>query len=89
MKGLQIPHFIVRKKDLGGKFIYIANYNPLPETHVYEVRFDDGIVQEYSTNSITEKIYYEVDNSGTEYLLLEFVDNKFNGISAMGDDSLI
>jgi hypothetical protein len=49
-----------RKRDADGNPIGKLNYNPLLDTHLYEVEFPDGDIREYAANVIAESIYSQV-----------------------------
>jgi hypothetical protein len=68
---------ISRKRDSEGNPIGKGNSNPKVDTRLYQVMFPDGNVVEYSENVITECIYYQVDDEGRQYMLMdEIVDWK-------------
>jgi hypothetical protein len=57
----------------------LANPNPILDTRLYEVRFNDGSTQEYMANTIAENLYSQIDPEGNEYLLLdEVMDHRSN-----------
>jgi hypothetical protein len=61
----------------------VSNKNPILDTRIYEVTFPDGHSAEYSTNTIAEHLYSQVDSEGKQYMLLdEIVDWR------MTDDAL-
>jgi hypothetical protein len=43
----------------------------LLETRIYQVEFPDGHCEEYSTNTIAECLYSQVDSEGKQYLLID------------------
>ena len=45
-----MPHVIFRKKYVCVTPVLAEKYNPILDTRVYEILFDDGIVQEYIDN---------------------------------------
>ena len=54
--------------------------NPLLDTSVYEVEFEDGSVERYHANIIAEHIYSKVDQDGYGRTLLdEIIDHKVDG----------
>jgi hypothetical protein len=66
-----------RKRDSEGELIEKTHKNPLLDTSVYEVEFDNGDSEAYHANIIAESIYSQVDNDGyTTYLLKEIIDHK-------------
>lgn len=76
-----------RKRDTDGNPIGKANANPLLDTRIYEVQFDDGVVGEYAANLIAESLYAQVDEEGNEFLLMqEIVDHERLGDAIARDD---
>jgi hypothetical protein len=68
-----------RKRDADGDLIGNANSNPLQDTAVYEVQFDDGTVEQFSANIIAEPIYSKLDPDGNLVALLEeIMDHKWD-----------
>ena len=68
---------IGRAKDECGDLIGKHNQNPLLDTSVYEVKFDDGAVERYTANIIAENIYSQVDKDGvTVSHLHDTLDHK-------------
>lgn len=68
-----------RAVDAQGKPIGAYNANPILNTAVYEVQFDDGSVREYAANAIAEAIYSQCDAEGWRYTLLDsIIDHKSN-----------
>ena len=67
-----------RARDECGELIGRSNSNPLLDTSVYEVRFDDdGPVERYSANVIAENIYSQIDKDGTTVSYIEeIIDHK-------------
>jgi hypothetical protein len=47
---------VKHKQDEDGLFIGIANKNPILDTSLYEVEFDDGLVEAFTVNVIAENI---------------------------------
>ena len=68
---------IGRVKDENGVPVGKHDPNPLKNTAVYEVEFEDGQVKEYAANAIAEAIYSQCDAEGWRYTLLDsIVDYK-------------
>jgi len=67
-----------------------SNANPILDTSIYEVEFDDGSMEAYSANIIAEHIYSQVDGEGyTQYMLSEIVDHKKDNTAVTKEDGLI
>lgn len=60
-----------RKRDANGSLSGKANSNPLLDTHLYEVEFPDGDMQEHAANVIAESTCSQVDDKGRHHLPLE------------------
>ena len=70
---------IGRVKDEDGTMVGQYDPNPLKNTAVYEVEFEDGQVKEYAANAIAEAIYSQCDAEGWRYTLLDsIVDYKMD-----------
>jgi hypothetical protein len=59
-----------RKRDQDGQLIGRSNKNPVLDTSLYDVEFDDGRVGTYSANIIAENIFEQVDTEGKVHVLL-------------------
>lgn len=71
---------VARKRDVEGYPIGKSNSNPILDTRLYQVRFSDGNVAEYSANVISKCIYSQVDSEGRQYVLQdEILDYKRTG----------
>jgi hypothetical protein len=80
---------IKRKRDHNGNLIGKSNTNPLLDTSLFEVEFDDGYVEAYTANMIAEHMYEQVDSEGRIHRMMsEIVDHKRVGDAIHGDDSL-
>lgn len=66
---------IGRKRDHNGNALGIANANPILDTRVYEVQFQDGHTESYAVNTIVENMYAQVDPEGNQYILLDEIIN--------------
>jgi len=53
-----------RKRRLDGDLMGRSNANPILDTSIYEVEFDDGSTEAYTANIIAEHIYSQVDGEG-------------------------
>ena len=57
-EGVEYGKVIGRKRDQDGCPIGHSNANPLLNTRVYKVEFQDGYIQEYLANTIAENIWF-------------------------------
>lgn len=79
-----------RKRGPDGKFIGTWNSNPLLDTSVYLIEFDDGSIEEYMANQIAEEVFMSVDDEGfLTAELKEIVDHKKDGSAVYGDDAWV
>jgi hypothetical protein len=78
---------IARKKDRDGNPVGRSNANPILDSRVLEVQFNDGVVKEFAANVIAEHIYSQVDNEGRRHLILdEIIDHRKDGSAVAPDD---
>ena len=77
-----------RKRNQDGNPIGKANANPLLDTRVYDVEFDDGATQEYLANAIAESLYSQVDPEGNEFLLMDKIIDHIKDSSALHPDNM-
>jgi hypothetical protein len=77
---------IRRKRDNDGDLIGHSNKNPILDTSLYEVEFNDGRVGTYATNVIAENIYEQVDDEGVAYALFDEIVDHVKGADAMSAD---
>jgi hypothetical protein len=68
---------ICRKRNASGNLIGKSHSNPVLDTSVYEVMFDNGHVEAYNANLIAENVYARTNDEGhTIYLLDKIVDHR-------------
>jgi hypothetical protein len=80
-RGNSLAHGTVirRKRDACGDPIGNANANPIMDSRIYRVEFDDGDICELTPNVIAKSIYVSCDADGNKYILFNsFVDYKSN-----------
>ena len=81
---------ISRKRDADGKVIGKSNSNPILDTRIYQVKFPDGAVAEYSANIIAENILSQVDSDGyTHSFLSEILGHRSTSEAVTVEDGLI
>jgi hypothetical protein len=69
-----------RKRDFEGRLVGVASHNPILDSRVYQVEFEDGGVGEYAANLIAQNMYSQCDAEGNQFLLLEaIVDHRKDG----------
>ena len=81
---------IRRSTDAKGRVIGSYNDNPLLNTVVYDVQFDDGTIKEYAANVIAENIWMETDAEGYHSrAALKIVGHKSTGEAVKMSDKYI
>ena len=53
-----------RKRNEKGELIGKSNSNPTLDTRLYLIEFEDGSYGEYTTNTIMENLYSQIDEEG-------------------------
>lgn len=75
---------VARKRDAQGNVVGRASDNPILDSRLYLVEFDDGQQAELAANVIAQSIYAQCDPDGNQYLLLDsFVDFEKDGTKAI------
>jgi hypothetical protein len=77
---------IQRKRDNDGQFIGHSRSNPLLDTSLYDVEFDDGRVGTYSANIIAQNIFEQVDSDGNIQVIFDDIINHRKGTDAVPTD---
>ena len=70
-------------KDEAGLVIGNYNDNPVLDSRVYEVKVPDGVMQQYSANTIAQNLWEKTDPEGYQHQMLRMiVDHRHdeNGI---------
>ena len=62
-----------RKRKADGSLIGTENNNPILDTRIYEIGFEDGSSHDLSTNTIIENIYESVDDTRHHFTLLKSI----------------
>jgi hypothetical protein len=76
-----------RKRDEDGNLVGHSHSNPILDTGLYEVEFEDGQVGTYAANVIAENIYEQLDDEGFAYTLFDsIVDHKCGPDAVSADD---
>ena len=78
-KGDDVVKATVTKRvtDSMGNPVGRSNTNPILDSRLYEVRFSDGEVAEYTANVIAQNIYSRVNEYGDQEILMDrIVDHK-------------
>lgn len=81
---------IARKRDEDGNLIGKSNKNVVLDTSLYDVKFDDGLIEAVSANAIAENIYARIDEEGNVHELFEeIIDHKKMDDALSGDEGFI
>ena len=74
-----------RALDVDGSPIGSRNHNPLLDSRVFEVEYEDGTIEPMLTNVIAENILSQVDDEGHKQIMMdEIIDHRRNE-SAISD----
>jgi hypothetical protein len=67
-----------KKRDHNGDLIGTHDSNPILDTTIYEVEFEDGMIEDVSANVIAQSLYEKSDENGyTEGLMLDKIIDHF------------
>jgi hypothetical protein len=79
-----------RKLDGLGNVIGKAHSNPILDTRVYTLEFENGVEAEYSANVIAENMWAQCDVDGNQYQLLDaIIDHKTDGHAVKQADGFV
>jgi Reverse transcriptase (RNA-dependent DNA polymerase) len=85
---LSTGRVIRRKRDHDGVLIGRSDNNPILDTSMYDVEFEDGHIEAFSANTIAEHVYEQVGEDGYIQLLLdEILDHRSTAEAIRKDDS--
>ena len=77
-------------KDNQGQPIRIASDNPILDTRMYEVEYQDGHTAALAANLIAENIFAQVDEEGNRSVLFdEIVDVRIDGTQVLQQDAFL
>jgi hypothetical protein len=76
------------KKDCNGNPAGFSNKNPILDSHVLEVEFDDRIVRAFAANVIAKHIYSQVENKESCYLILDKIIDHQKDSSAIAPENI-
>lgn len=79
---------VARKRDHEGNPIGCSHPNPILDTWVYQVNFQNGNSAKYSTNIIAECLYSQVDDEGHQYLLMSKIRDHKKMNEAVADEDI-
>ena len=81
----KLEHAIVKKRavDRDGKPIGVANNNPLLDSRIYEVEYNDGSMEALAANIIAENLLSQVDEHGNKQMMMEEIMDHRKTAEAM------
>ena len=87
-KGEMKPGKVVsRKRDHTGHLIGRQNPNPILDTRIYEIQFNDGTYADYNANIIMENLYSQTDQYGGIGKILKGISNHRKTPEALSIDN--
>ena len=82
--------FKKRLKDNQGRPIIITSENPILDTRMYEVKYQDGHTVALEANIIAENLFAQVDEEGNRSVLFdEIVDVRTDGTQVLQQDAFV
>ena len=79
-----------RLRDADGIQIGTANENPILDSRMYEVEYQDGTKASLAANYISENLFVQVYQEGNRHVLLdELIDYRVNGREVKLQDAFI
>jgi hypothetical protein len=77
---VQFGRVVKRMRDKDGLPIGTANDNPILDSRMYEVEFQDGYRTSLAANAIAENLFAQIDDEGNRHVMFqEVIDNRTNG----------
>ena len=77
-----------RLKDANGRPIGVANDNPILDSRMYEVEYNDGHTASLAANVIAENLFAQVDQEGNRFVILEaIVGSRTDGTQTLQQDA--
>jgi hypothetical protein len=87
---VQFGRVVKRLRDKDGLPIGTAHDNPILNTRMYEVEFQDGHRASRAANAIAKNLFAQVDDEGNRHVLFEeIVDFRTNGKQVLQQDAFI
>jgi hypothetical protein len=87
---VQFGRVVKRLRDKDGIPIGTAHDNPILDTRMYEVEFQDGHRAWLAANAIVENLFAQIDDEGNRHVLYEeIVDHRTNGKQILQQDAFI
>ena len=87
---VQFGRVVKRLRDKDGIPIGTAHDNPILDTRMYEVEFQDGHRASLAANAIAENLFAQIDDEGNRHVLFEEItDYRTNGKQVLQQDAFI
>ena len=87
---VQFGRVVKRLRDKDGLPIGTAHDNPILDTRIYEVEFQDGHSASLAANAIAENLFAQIDGEGNRHVLFEeIMDHRTNGKQVLQQDAFI
>ena len=87
---VQFGRVVKRLRDRDGLPIGTANDNPILDSRLYEVEFQDGYKTSLAANAIAENLFAQIDDEGNRHVLFqEIIDHRVNGKQVLQQDAFI
>jgi hypothetical protein len=75
----EIATVVGRKRDSDGNYVGRAHNNPILDSRIFTVRFNDGEEKDIAYNLLAEHLYSQVDSEGNQYRLFrEIINHRTN-----------
>ena len=86
----QYAKVTTRLRDANGIPILMANENPILDSCMYEVEYQDGMKASLAANCIAKNLFAQVDQESNRHILLdEIIDYRVNGCEVELQDAFI
>ena len=79
-----------RLKDANGRPIGVANDNPILDSRMYEVEYNDGHTASMAANLIAENLFAQVDQEGNRFVMLDSITGtRTDGNQVLQQDAFV
>jgi hypothetical protein len=86
----ELGRVVKRRKDKHGNPIGIANNNPILDTRIYQVEFQEGHSESMAANIIAENLFSQIGTEGNRYAILDqIVDSRRDGTDVQESDAFL
>jgi hypothetical protein len=87
---VQYARVVKRLRDKDGLPIGTAHDNPILDSRIYEVEFQDGYKASLAANAIAENLFAQIDDEGNRHVLFqEIIDYRTNGKQILQQDAFL